>query len=451
MRGAGIAGFMVALVLIGGCDNGDDAPAAVTCTVAEQNAIIKSVMQEWYLFDDQLRNSDPAAFPDSQEFLKDLVADVVPADRFSFLTSEEQERDAIEAAFVGFGFQFRVDPGPEVRLLQVFGEYPGELPTPAAGAGWKRGFRLTAIDGVSVADIIASKDPAISDTEAISEAFGPREVGFQVTIDYLDNDGVAGNVTLAKADIRFTTVPVASVFDVNGAPTGYLLFRSFADPSFAELDAAFRQFINAGVREVVVDVRYNGGGLVSVAQYLGNLLAAREAPGQVFYRQVYNSQKAGLNSTTSFVIQTNTLAALDRVVFITTGSSASASELVPNGLKPWVETVTVGATSFGKPVGSLGFAFCGQVLRPTTFQSLNALGEGDYFDGIAPDCPADDDPGFALGDPAEPSISTALAYVATGTCPALGAADAAALRSKQAYFDEQARKTPYRELDLTVQ
>jgi C-terminal processing protease CtpA/Prc len=452
MRAIVIAAILGTLVLIGGCDNGSDAIDGGTCSAADQNSAIKVTMQEWYLFNDQLRDSNPAAFADPKLFLADMVADVIPSDRFSFLISAQDEQNAIQAAFIGFGFVFAVLPGPEVRLLDVYGEFPGELPTPASAAGWKRGFRITAIEGVPVVDIINSRDPAISETRAISDAFGPREVGYQVTISYQDNAGVDSTVTLAKQDIQFSTVPLSSVFDLNGRPTGYLLFRSFADPSFAELDTAFQKFRQAGVRDLVVDVRYNGGGLVSVVEYIGDLMAGRTLPtNTIYFQQVFNAQKAGLNSSTFFRPLNSSLDGLDRVVFITTARSASASELVPNGLAPHVEVASVGTTSFGKPVGSYGFSFCGQVLRPVTFQSINALGQGDYFDGIAPTCPAEDDPDFALGDPAESSLAAALSYVQLGACPALPAAQAGTLQAKQAFMQRQLEKTPYGELGLDLQ
>lgn len=452
MRALVYAAVLAALVLSGGCDGGNSQVNGGSCNAFDQNVAIKLAMQEWYLFNDQLRDSNPAAFADPKLFLADMVADVVPPDRFSFLISAQDEQNAIQAAFIGFGFLFAVLPGPEVRLLEVYGEFPGELPTPASAAGFKRGFRITAIEGVPVVDIINGRDPAISETRAISDAFGPREVGYQVAISYQDNAGVDSTMTLAKQNIQFATVPLSKVFDVNGRPTGYLLFRSFADPSFAELDAAFQQFRQAGVRDLVVDVRYNGGGLVSVAEYIGDLIAGPTVPANsIYFQQVYNVQKSGLNSSTFFRALPNSLDALDRVVFVTTVKSASASELVLNGLAPHVEVASVGATSFGKPVGSLGLSFCEQVLRPVTFQSINALGEGDYFDGIAPTCAADDDPGFALGDPAEPSLATALGYVELGTCPPLPAAGAVALQSKEALLRQQRNLTPYGELNLTRQ
>ncbi len=124
---------------------------------------------------------------------------------------------------------------------------------------------------------------------------------------------------------------------------------------------------------------------------------------------------------------------LGRIVFITTGATASASEIVINGLEPFVEVAIVGSTTFGKPVGQLGFAFCERVLRPASFQTVNADGEGEFFAGIAPDCEAEDDLSKPLGDPREASMAEALHLLETGTCSTPAATiDSTAPRAKAA-------------------
>ena len=110
---------------------------------------------------------------------------------------------------------------------------------------------------------------------------------------------------------------------------------------------------------------------------------------------------------------------------ITTKSSASASELIINALKPYMPVIVVGDNSYGKPVGQYGFRVCEKMLWAVSFSVQNSLGQGDYYNGFTPDCRADDDLGHSLGDPAEASLATALTYVATGACPAASSARAA--------------------------
>src|SRR6185295_14218584 len=107
---------------------------------------------------------------------------------------------------------------------------------------------------------------------------------------------------------------------------------------------------------------------------------------------------------------------LERLVVIYTRGSASASELVWNGLRPFIAVTTVGDRSYGKPVGQYGYNFCDKVLYPVAFSTQNARGEGNYFDGIPADCGAADDLEHPLGDSAEASLGEALRYLRTGSC-----------------------------------
>jgi C-terminal processing protease CtpA/Prc len=134
-----------------------------------------------------------------------------------------------------------------------------------------------------------------------------------------------------------------------------------------------------------------------------------------------------LNKTTRFTNPENALN-LQRLFVIMTASSASASELVPNSLRPYMPVVFIGSTSYGKPVGQYGLNFCDKVLFPVAFQIKNANNEGDYFDGIAPDCPAADDATHQLGDPEEASFAEALTFIRTGACTPHTASESRALR-----------------------
>jgi carboxyl-terminal processing protease len=440
-----------AVFLLAGCGgSSSNSVGTGDCSVAGQNATIKATLQDWYLFYPQLKNSDPAAFTDIKSFLADMVSEVIPADRFSYVQSQQQEDEAQSATYAGFGFSFRVFPGNDVRLLQVFGEFPDELQTPASTAGLKRGYRITAIEGVSTDDIIASRPAGTTEAQAISDAFGPPDPGITLQLDLLDNQGVAVAVTMTKEVIQFSTVALYKVFNLNGKITGYLNFRSFANPSFAELNEAFAYFKAQGVTNLILDFRYNGGGLVSVAEYLGDLLLGNVVPGQVFYQMIFNDKHSNENSTGFVAQDASSLPDLERVVYITTGGTASASELILNGtlaFAPQVQTASVGATSYGKPVGSYGFSFCDQVLRPTTFRVANAQSSSDYFDGFTPTCAADDNLDYAFGDDAEDSLSAALGWIDTGACPAAVKVPASPMvQAWKDHLSQQSRTIPYGDL-----
>ncbi|MGH8370618.1 MAG: S41 family peptidase, partial [Gammaproteobacteria bacterium] len=169
------------------------------------------------------------------------------------------------------------------------------------------------------------------------------------------------------------------------------------------------------VDELVIDERYNGGGLLSVAQHLGSLIASSGDVGQTFAKLSFNDRHSDQDQTYKFDQESNALG-LSRIVFITTSATASASELIINALAPYVDVVTIGSTTFGKPVGENGFDICKDVLYPMTFKMTNAAGYGDYFDGFAPTCPAVDDLDHPLGESDESSLATALYYIANGNC-----------------------------------
>jgi C-terminal processing protease CtpA/Prc len=446
----GILAVCIAVLTACGGGNGEDTTDTTTtdCRVVDQNGEIQLVMEDWYLKYTQLKLwVNPELFRTPAAFLQELVSvvDFVPGDpqqedRYSYIITEAEEQQIINAAFVGFGFSFRIVNSDQVQLLQVFGEYAQETEnSPASRAGLKRGQKILEIDGVPVADIIAA-DPH-NPVAAVSRALGPRQVGITRVLKV---DKAAGQVTvtLVKEDLLFNTVPLYKVFDVNGSPVGYFYFRSFAEPAFTELEAAFGYFIQEGVEDVIVDVRYNGGGLLSVASFLGNLLGGSIESGQIFSKIVYNIKQSHNNETAVFAQESQSLSNLRRLVFITTSNSASASEMVLNAMRSYVaEMAVVGSTSYGKPVGSLGFSICGGlVLRPATFKTVNADDYGDYFDGIAADCVADDDPNFALGDPLEDSLAAALSFIETGSCPVVPSPKAAAIRGMQQAFKDQIRR-----------
>jgi len=177
----------------------------------------------------------------------------------------------------------------------------------------------------------------------------------------------------------------------------------------------------------VLDLRYNGGGLVDVAVHLSSLIGGALTNGQVLAVYDHNDKNRRYNTTLRFENPEQALS-LSRLVVIATQSSASASELVINALRPYVPVAIIGDTTYGKPVGQYGITFCDKVLAPVAFALRNAAGEGDYFSGLAPTCAAADDIEHDLGDAAEASFAEALAYIRTGACSAQATSAARTLR-----------------------
>jgi C-terminal processing protease CtpA/Prc len=218
---------------------------------------------------------------------------------------------------------------------------------------------------------------------------------------------------------------------------GYLHFRNFVQPSVEALNGAFQQLRDQGATELVLDVRYNGGGLVSVAQHLAGLVGGAPLVGKVFVQFTHNDKQTSRN--TSYLIESKPQAlGVSRLLVIATPASASASEAIINGLRPFIDVKLVGDTTYGKPVGQYGFEFCEKVLYPVAFLVTNSRGEADYFGGIPADCAAADDLDRPLADAREASLAEALAVLRTGRCS--GRAAAAAV--EQESLRERARPLP---------
>ena len=177
--------------------------------------------------------------------------------------------------------------------------------------------------------------------------------------------------TLTKPLVTIPTVSAVAVFDTGSSRIGYVHFRNFVTPSIEALNAAFDQLLAEGATDLVLDLRYNGGGLVSVAQHLGGLIGGAPRLGQIFVQFPHNDKQSSRNLAYRFEEKPQALTA-SRLVVITTRGSASASETIVNGLRPHMDVRVVGDTTFGKPVGQYGFDFCDKVFYPVSFLVTNA-------------------------------------------------------------------------------
>ena len=403
-----------------------DAPASAqwrltSCSTVGQSLFVHDVLVDLYLWNGFVPPVNPGRYRSPEAYLEAVRYRALDT-TFSYIGSRAADEAFFsESQFVGFGLSTRVS-GSEMRVLQVFDA------SPAAEAGLQRGDRIVAIDGRTVADLVAAG--------LVGGAFGPSEEGYSAQVAFQRGDAAATEATLVKRVVTIPTVSDTRILDVDGRSVGYLFFRNFVQPSFAALDAAFAKFRAAGVEDVVLDLRYNGGGLVSVAEHLASLVGGRRTEGRVFTEFTHNADNSYRNVAVRFGAKAEALT-LDRLFAITTRSSASASELVINALRPYIPVVVVGETTYGKPVGQYGIAFCDKVLYPVAFALRNADGYGDYFGGLPPTCSAPDDIDRQLGDPVEGSLAEALTFVRTGACSAKTASSARAVWRDRGEFPRQ--------------
>nr|WP_294171210.1 S41 family peptidase [uncultured Sphingomonas sp.] len=403
------------------------------CSLRERQNFALAQLREFYLYPELLDTSvDPANFSTVQAYIDALVAPARAQNRdrfFTFTTSIAEENAFFSSgATAGFGFRVTSELG-EGRVI-VAETFEG---TPAFAAGIDRGAEILAIGGgptdlVTVKDILAAEGPA-----GVSRALGPGDAGVTRVLRVREKDGTVRDVTLTKAQFEIDPVSDrygAGIINDNGKKVGYINLRTFiGEPAERDLRAAFAQFKAQGITEVIVDLRYNGGGLVRVAELLTNLLLGNRSTSDVLSYTVFRPEKASNNQTVFFMPQPESIAAT-KVAFIGTGSSASASELVMNSVLPYLgaNAALIGSNTFGKPVGQIAIdrPQCDDRLRILAFATQNANRQGDYFNGLASNfqstCRAPDDLSNQLGNAQEASIRTALDFLAGRACTPIGGA-----------------------------
>jgi carboxyl-terminal processing protease len=398
--------------------------ALADCSVQGQIQSVRTTLRDIYYWYKDLPDPDTSTFSSPEAYLE--AVRYKPLDHtYSFITGRA-ENDAFfsDSTFIGFGFSYTLIGSSELRLTEV---YPG---SPAADAGMDRGSRLLTVNSRPVSNLISTGD--------INTIFGASQVGVSVQVRFRDNSGVERDVQMAKRVVTIPTASLTRTFASGGRTVGYINFRNFVTPATASLNQAFTELEAAGANELVLDLRYNGGGLVSVAQHLAGLIGGSRTSGKLFVQFVHNDKNTNRNSTLTLNAPAHALN-LERLVVITTRASASASELIVNGLRPFMPVTVVGERTYGKPVGQYGFNFCDKVLYPVAFSTQNARGEGDYYTGIPADCGAADDLDHQLGDSAEASLGEALRYLRTGSCNPAASALARAQSASRGPFEKQPR------------
>jgi len=343
-----------------------------------------------------------------------------PRDKWSFIADYESFMASMQGSFVGHGIRMGLDNANNVRVVSL---YEGSDLWPK---GVRRGWIVKEINGTAIAPIFIS-----GNNTAYNNLMGPPTAGTSNTFTFIDPDNQEVTYTSVKSSFTINSVTASKVLDLTGGKTGYLCFETFIEPSEQELNEAFADFKASNVTDLIIDLRYNTGGYMSIAQQLASLVLTWDDTTKVCYKLTYNNL-VGPEWNESFnFVRTESPLGLDRVVFITTRSSASASEVVINSLMPWVDVKLVGDTTHGKPAGMniWGYPFPSDavpkpdykyVFAPITFEYLNSDDQGRFYDGIKPDVRAADDITHDFGDPEEASLKAAIGVLnGTKAAPAV--------------------------------
>ncbi|WP_294297008.1 S41 family peptidase [uncultured Sphingomonas sp.] len=412
--------------------------ATAGCSLRERQTWVAAQLREWYLFYETLPTSlDPAAYSSVDAYVDALTATARSQRRdryFTYVTSIAEE-NAYYASGETAGFGFRLSNNATTRRTFVAEAFEG---APALNAGVDRGTEIVAIGTTSanlraVSDIIASEG-----TGGVTNALGPNTPGTTRVFRIRNQAGTTSEVSIAKADYALT--PVSSrygykILDDNGKKVGYINLRTFISTANDGLRTAFAALKAAGVSEVVIDLRYNGGGLVSVAETFGRLLGANRSTSDVFSYTNFRPEKSSQNGVAYFAPQTQSIAPT-KIAFIGMSGTASASELLINAFIPYLGTnmALIGSNTYGKPVGQIALdkPECDDRLRVVAFATQNKDRSAAYFDGLATvvprTCQATDDFTYPLGDAREGSIAAALNFLGGRSCtPITATAQASAV------------------------
>ncbi|RFZ84439.1 hypothetical protein DYU05_02130 [Mucilaginibacter terrenus] len=323
--------------------------------------------------------------------------------------------------------------------------------SPAATAGIKRGYQITKINNRTNLTYDGDGGGG-ANLNFVINAYANSTT---ISMTLKRPDASTFDVTLNTATYTINPVYNYKVITQGGKKVGYFVFNEFTslDNSKANINQAFNEFAAQGITELVVDLRYNGGGRVETSEYLANVIAPAAKVGSKMYTTYYNSLMQSGKADDLLRKQTRkdeetgksyTYAdfdyseernismfsredvsvpalALNHVFFIVTGSTASASELLINNLKPVMDVKLIGTTTYGKPVGFSYLQINKYQMYTPMFETKNSVNQGGYFTGMLPASP--DYPGFKdfddvthdFGDPTETLLAHALKFVETGT------------------------------------
>jgi len=398
------------LVLFSACSKEDPAPP-VTVGIAEQaKDSLYYLMHRWYYWYDVMPTVNRDDYDDPYELMEAMR--YKPLDRWSFVADYDEFIAQMQGTFVGHGIRIGVDNSDKARIAMI---YSG---SPLYEYGVRRGWIIKSINGEDIAQIIIS-----GDGEAYNNVLGPSREGVTNKFVFQKPDGTEDTIPSAKTIFTVNSVLHHDTLHLATGITGHLVFESFIQPSSDELITAFTFFNANNVQDLILDLRYNSGGYLYVAQTLASYIAGNTpgSAGETFAKLQYNDKRQAANTTYPFEVTPYPLN-LSRLVVLTTRLTASASEAVMNSLKPYMEVICFGDTTNGKPTGMNGWDVKKKYFFwPVTFKIVNKDNEGDYFDGFSPAKVVTDDITHDFSDRNELCLKEAIYYLETGTVSGKGA------------------------------
>lgn len=396
-------------------------PGSPFCADMQARADLVALFQKNYLWYQEL----PALSLEQEKYcnLQTLIDDLrkKPQDRFSYIQNADTYQTYFEeGTYQGFGFGAQRLENQQLRVLFVYDD------SAAGRALIQRGDVITHLQGAEVS--------ALSKAE-VDQKFAEASAAKQLSLTVQSQTTGTRELTLALGLVKINTVLDSRVItSEQGAKVAYLAFKAFITPSVSELQQAFAELAPQNPTEMVLDMRYNGGGRIDVAGKLAGWVAADRAGGQTLTTLRHNNKLSQLDESFDITAPPDGqgLSGLQRLYVLASEETCSASELIVNGLRPFMPVVLVGEKTCGKPFGSYPLKMQAKnttggavnfSVSPLMFSLVNSQEQGDYADGLPVQCEVADAVAHDFGDPNEVLLKTALAYIDSDACPTAEAAN----------------------------
>lgn len=416
--------FSICLLLIlSSCMHEDFDDKIRDASLLDNQSFVYHGLKQFYLYKENKEVLDDEYFSDTEDLNTYLQTFNTPESLFESLLFHEDRFSIIVPDFRELEKQLagiRLSNGMAFGLAKItstnkiFGYVRYVMPnTSAAQKNVKRGMIFHKIDGVELTE------------SNYQQLLAPDN--YTISLAALEDENLVSldqSISLSKTEHQENPIHLQETFNIDGHNIGYLMYNAFTRSYNTDLNAVFGEFKADGITDLVLDLRYNGGGSIETSRALAGMITG-QFTGQLFAKEVYNQnfpdhdllfkdktpEGAGLNSLT-----------LNKVYIITSNSTASASELLINGLNPYIEVIQIGDHTVGKFQGSTtvydspNFTRAAvqpghnYAMQPLILKTINADGYTDYHDGLTPDVMQKEnlaDLGV-LGDPTENLLQIAI-------------------------------------------
>jgi carboxyl-terminal processing protease len=407
---------IIVIVVMGLTACKKETPINNTDTSATQaRDALSSLMNDWYLWYKNMPVVKVSDYKDPFELMDALRYKKL--DRWSFVSDYNEFMATMSGTFVGHGIRLGYDAANNnVRIVTIYSNSP--LYTNGnGGPGVRRGWIIKKLNGTDLAPIFAS-----GNSTAYSNLIGASSAGITNTFVFTTPRGNDTTAITTKKSFQVNSVMICDTVKLKSGLAGHIVFDSFIEPSTDELKQAFAFLKAQNVQDLILDLRYNSGGILDVATQLASYVAGTSVFGTPFITSSYNDKKAASNNSTINFTSINSPLNLSRLVVITTRETASASEEVINGLKSHLTVTTIGDTTNGKPTGMNVWATNDSkyIFAPVTFELVNSAGQGGYYTGFAPAKYVKDDITHDFKDKNESCYKEAIYFLEHGNVSTKG-------------------------------